>query len=68
MAREGRLTKDKFGYGMPVDAPLYAKPPIYYQDIRTISITYETDPDGALDMLPEGLMLPEPVAASECHR
>jgi len=63
MAREGRLTKDKFGYGMPVDAPLYAKPPIYYQNMKTISITYRTDPEAAIEMLPEGLMLPEPAVA-----
>lgn len=64
MAREGRLTKDKFGYGMPVDAPLYAKPPIYYKRAATIGITYETDPDAALDLLPEGLVLPERATAT----
>ncbi len=64
MAQEGRLTKDKFGYGMPVDAPLYARPPIYYKNAEAIGIVYETDPDAALDLLPEGLMLPEMATAS----
>ncbi len=64
MAQEGRLTKDKFGYGMPVDAPLYARPPIYYKNAETIGIVYETDPDAALDLLPEGLMLPDVATAS----
>jgi acetoacetate decarboxylase len=64
MAMEGRLTLDTFGYGMPVDAPLYARPPIYYKNVETIGITYETDADAALNLLPEGLVLPEPAMAS----
>lgn len=60
----GRLTKDKFAYAMPVDAPLYAKPPIYYKNVETIGITYETDTDSALDLLPEGIVLPEPATAT----
>jgi acetoacetate decarboxylase len=64
MVREGRLTKDKFGYAMPVDAPLYARPPIYYKGAEMISIIYQTDTDAALDLLPEGLGLPEPATAS----
>jgi len=63
MTLEGRLTKDKFGYDMPVDAPLFAKPPIYYKYAETISVTYETDAEAALDLLPEGLMLLEPATA-----
>jgi len=64
MALKGRLTKDKFGFAMPVDAPLFAKPPIHYKNVETIKITYETDPDAALDLLPEGLELPEPAMAA----
>ncbi|MBN1613737.1 MAG: acetoacetate decarboxylase family protein [Deltaproteobacteria bacterium] len=63
MALEGKLTKDKFGYSMPVDAPLFAKPPIYYKHAESITITYETDPDAAVRLLPEGLLLPEPATA-----
>jgi len=64
MALEGRLTKDKFGYTMPVDAPLFARPPIYYKNAEAIGITYETDPDAALDLLPGGLTLPGTAMAS----
>ena len=60
---EGRLTKDKFGFGMPVDAPLFARPPIYYKYAETISVVYETDKEAALDLLPEGLILLEPATA-----
>lgn len=63
MTLEGRLTKEKFGYDMPVDAPLYAKPPIYYKRARTLSVTYETDPEAALDILPRGLTLIAPATA-----
>jgi len=64
MGKAGRFTKDRFGYSMPVDAPLYAKPPIYYKDMETVSFTYETDEDSAADILPEGLELTSPAMAS----
>ena len=64
MAREGRLTADKFGFDTPVDAPLYAKPPIHYRDVHAISILYETDMEAALDLLPEGLVIEPPALAS----
>lgn len=55
MLNKGRLTKNRFAYGMPVDAPLYARPPIYYREAESISLVYETDMDAALDVLPDGL-------------
>jgi len=64
MTAEGKLTKGKFGYAMPVDAPLFARPPIHYKNAETIAVTYETDPEAALEMLPEGLSLPTPAAAA----
>lgn len=64
MGKAGRLTKDKFGYGMPVDAPLYPKPPIYYKNVEVVSFTYETDEEAAADILPEGLELTTPATAS----
>lgn len=64
MTREGRFTKDKFGYDMPVDAPLFAKPPIFYRYAEAIAVYYETDQEAALDLLPEGLVLPTPVMAT----
>ncbi len=63
MPSEGKLTKDQFGYAMPVDAPLYARPPIRYENAQTISVSYETDPEAALALLPAGLALPEPAIA-----
>lgn len=62
MAHEGRL--DLNGYDMPVDAPLYAKPPIHYRDVNAISISYETDLDAALDLLPQGLEIEAPAIAT----
>jgi acetoacetate decarboxylase len=64
MTLEGRLTKDQLGYAMPVDAPLFLKPPIYYRNAESIMVHYETDQDAAADMLPEGLVLPLPAMAS----
>jgi len=62
MGLNGRLTKDKFGYSMPVDDPLY-RPPFQYRDMHSITVSYETDPDAALDLLPEGLELSLPATA-----
>ena len=39
----GRLTKDRFGASMPVDAPYYQAPPFYYRDAQSLSVSYETD-------------------------
>ena len=64
MGKAGRLNKDKFGYDMPVDAPLYSNPPIYYQNIESISFAYKTDEEAAADILPEGLELTTPATAS----
>jgi acetoacetate decarboxylase len=63
MERSGRLTRENFGYSMPVDAPLYPKPPIYYRDAEAISVLYETDAEAAADMIPEGLVVPSPAVA-----
>jgi len=64
MSFKGRLTKDKFGHNMPAHAPLYAAPPIYYYNVEAIGITYVTDEEAAMDILPEGLELPSPVLAT----
>lgn len=49
---------------MPADAPLYASPPIYYRNVEALGITYETDRDAALDLLPEGLVVNTPAVAT----
>jgi len=62
--RKGQLTRDKFGASMPVDAPYYQSPPFYYRDARSLTVTFETDPDAAAEILPEGLELPVPSHAA----
>jgi len=64
MAKAGRLTKDKFGYSMPVDAPFFCSPPIYYRNAESINFTYETDEEAASEILPEGLELTSPPVAT----
>jgi hypothetical protein len=38
MTLNGRLTPDKMITAMPVDAPLYANPPIYYKKAESVGI------------------------------
>lgn len=64
MAKEGLLGKNEFGYDMPVDAPLYSKPPIYYKNTEALSFSYETDEAAVAEMLPDGLSVPSPPTAS----
>lgn len=65
MSKRGKLNKETFGFSMPVDAPLYPKPPVYYRDMESFTIAYETDEDAALALLPyaEELELVYPVTA-----
>lgn len=48
---------------MPVDAPAYPPPPYYYRNAQAIAVTFETDPEAALDALPAPLELIEPACA-----
>jgi acetoacetate decarboxylase len=64
MAQIGRLTLDKMGYSMPVDAPAYQAPPFHYRNAQAISIKFETDLDAALDALSAPLELIEPATAN----
>src|SRR6478609_9725850 len=48
----GRLTKDRFGYAMPVDAPLYTPFPLYYEDVRILLFPYLTDAAATAALLP----------------
>jgi len=59
MAR-GQLTRERFGFSMPVDAPLYPAPPWHYSDAEFLTLAYETDPEAARAALPAGLELPSP--------
>jgi acetoacetate decarboxylase len=53
MGKQGKLTREKFGFDMPVDQPLYPRPPVYYRDMESITVGYETDEEAALAILPE---------------
>jgi acetoacetate decarboxylase len=53
----GRLSKDKFGYSMPVDAPLYEPFPLYYQDARILMFPYLTPASKAAALVPSSLEL-----------
>jgi len=64
MAMMGKLTRDKFGYSMPVTAPAVPAPPIHLRDMEMIIMAYHTDAEEALRILPEGLELVEPATAS----
>ncbi len=35
----GRLSKERFGASMPVDAPYYQSPPFYYRDATSMTIS-----------------------------
>jgi len=64
MAKYGQLKKSQFGPSMPVTAPAVQSPPFYYRNMEMIIIDYRTDAEQALSILPEGLELAEPAAAS----
>lgn len=64
MGKKGRLNKANIGFSMPVDAPLYSKPPIYYTDAEAITFTYETDEEAVLDILPDELEVSSPPTAN----
>ena len=55
MSVPGQLTKDKFGYSVPVDAPLYEPFPLYYEDTRILMFPYLTDAAKAAALVPPPL-------------
>lgn len=65
MGKQGRLTPDQFGFTMPLEKPLFPKPPVYYRKMENIVVAYETDEDAALAQLPkvDGLELVTPATA-----
>ncbi len=64
MGVQGRLTKNKMGTNMPVDAPAYHRKPFYYKKARWLRFEYETDADCAAELLPEQLSLTDRPTAS----
>ncbi len=53
----GALTKDKFGFSMPVDAPLYGRLPVLYKGVSMLIYEYVTSADAAAALLPAQLEL-----------
>lgn len=64
MGKMGKLTADQFGASMPVTGPAVQSPPFYYRNMEMMVITYKTNPEDALDILPDGLELVEPALAT----
>lgn len=64
MGRRGKLSAEDTNEAMPVDAPLYHKPPFHFRDVHAISINYETDEEALLSLLPNVLKLPEAPSAT----
>ena len=57
MATAGQLTKDTFGYSMPVDSPLYEPFPLEYEDVDIMLFPYVTTAAAAAKLLPAQLTL-----------
>jgi acetoacetate decarboxylase len=54
----GTFTKDKFGYSLPLDAPLYgAMPPLTYTDATILLLPYFTDVARAAALVPPPLQV-----------
>lgn len=62
MGLNGRLTRDGLGISVPPLSPLYAPTPTPCY-IQSISVTFETDEDAALNVLPRPLELRQPATA-----
>lgn len=59
----GRLTPNKWGVSMPAHKSSYKKGPWFYRDTEAVVITYLTDEDAVLDLLPSDLELVQPATA-----
>jgi acetoacetate decarboxylase len=55
VAIPGQLSKDKMGYSLPVDAPLYEPFPLFYEDTRILLFPYLTDAQKAAALVPAPL-------------
>ena len=62
MGLRGTLTKERFGFSVPCDAPLYPTPPYLYEGATMLAFDYLTDPKTAVELLPavDGLELTDP--------
>ena len=62
MGLRGTLTRERFGFSVPCDAPLYPAPPYLYEGATMLAFDYLTDPKTAVELLPavDGLELTDP--------
>lgn len=64
MPKFGRLSMDRWGTSMPIHSPLAATiGPRLYRETEALVVTYLTDEETVLDILPEDLELLEPATA-----
>lgn len=61
--KKGRLTKDKMGLTMPVNAGAFVAKPPYWKGGIWYTFTYDTEPDAAAELVPEQLTLVTPATA-----
>src|ERR1017187_3359105 len=52
MGKSGTLTKDKFGFSMPVNSPLYGRLPVLYKGVSMLIYEYATSADAAAALFP----------------
>lgn len=64
MALNGKLNPEQMGMTMPVNAPAFVDKPPFWRGVKSYTFNYETDPAAAALLVPEGLLLPEPVTAT----
>jgi len=64
MAKLGRLVPRHFGFSMPATAPAVLAPPVYLRNMEVVIVSYHTEEEEALNLLPEGLELVEPATAT----
>ena len=62
MPVRGRLTKAQLGFSMPSYAPLFPKPPYFYNSASLMIFPYATD-EGAAQMVPNVMELADPPTA-----
>lgn len=63
MALKGKLSKDKMGLTMPVNAGAFVAKPPYWRAGIWYTFTYETEPEAAAELVPEQLTLVTPATA-----
>ena len=63
MGVQGKLTREKMGYSMPVDAPAFSGPPGHFKQANFIRFDYITDAESASELIPEQLSLTDPATA-----